>query len=122
MLPKVENLIQGHAEMIFEVNKTLAPEQKIKKVQRKFANMELSEKKRMQNLLRDEYLEQMRQQRQKKIDERRLEKDEQKRRIEQAHMSLDLERAEKQRLKEQYQQDLSYQDGQRQAMTSSLLL
>ena len=57
----------------------------------------------------------MRLQRQKELDARQLEKDEQKKRIEDAYLSLDRERAYKQRQKETHLEGLKFQSGQRMA-------
>ena len=79
----------------------------------------MSNKKRLQKQLKEQYLEQMKQNRALTRQERQAEKEEQMRRIEEAHLSLDRESDEKKRIREKYIDDLNFYGGQKRAERSS---
>ena len=63
---------------------------------------------RLKEELRNQYAAQVRLKRQMKLRARLEEQNEEKKRIEAAHMSLDRERAEKRLQRQQYQQELKF--------------
>ena len=70
---------------------------------------------RLKDELRDQYAAQVRLKRQMKLRARLEEQNEEKKRIEAAHMSLDRERADKRLQRQKYQQELKFQSGQKEA-------